>query len=76
MTVTPYIKGRRLKGIEENDPKVIIGPKTNENGEWRMFHNKDVHNFCPSPKIVRVIASRCLNFKIRRTWRKNNVRYE
>ena len=31
-----------------------------ENGEWRMLHNKELHDLYCSPNIVRVIKSRSL----------------
>ena len=34
---------------------MMIGPKKNENGEWRRLHNEKLHNLYHSPNIVRVI---------------------
>ena len=36
----------------------ISRPKRDENGEWRMLHNKELHSLYRSPNIVRVIESR------------------
>ena len=38
----------------------IFGPKRDENGEWRRFHNEELHSLCRSPNIVRVIKYRRL----------------
>jgi hypothetical protein len=34
----------------------IFGPKREEDGSWRKFHNDELHSL--SPNIVRVIKSR------------------
>jgi hypothetical protein len=37
----------------------IFGPKRDEEtGGWRKLHNKELHNFYPSPSINRMIKSR------------------
>jgi hypothetical protein len=37
----------------------IFGPKREEvAGGWRRLHNEELHNFYPSPNIIRVIKSR------------------
>jgi hypothetical protein len=37
----------------------IFGPKRDEvMGEWRMLHNKEVHNLYSSPHIIRQVKSR------------------
>jgi hypothetical protein len=33
----------------------MFGPKRDEDGTWRKFHNDEVHSLCSSPYIVRVI---------------------
>ena len=44
----------------------ILGPKRDENGEWRRLHNEEIHNLYRSPNIVMVI-------KLRRSRWGNNV---
>ena len=34
-----------------------VWPKRDENGEWRRFHNKELHRLYRSPNIVRVVKS-------------------
>jgi hypothetical protein len=37
----------------------IFGPKRDEvTGEWIKFHNKELHDLCSSPSIIRIIKSR------------------
>jgi hypothetical protein len=37
----------------------IFGPKRDEvKGEWRKFHNKELHDLYSSPSIIRIIKSR------------------
>jgi hypothetical protein len=36
----------------------IFGPKREEDGSWRKFHNDELHDLYYSPNIVRVIKSR------------------
>jgi hypothetical protein len=36
----------------------IFGPKREEDGSWRKFHNDELHDLYSSPNIVRVIKSR------------------
>ena len=40
----------------------IFVHKKNANGEWRMFHNEELHSLYCSPNIVRVIKSRRLRW--------------
>jgi hypothetical protein len=35
----------------------IFGPKREEDGSWRKFHNDELHSLYSSPNIVRVIKS-------------------
>jgi hypothetical protein len=36
----------------------MFGPKREEDGSWRKFHNDELHSLYSSPNIVRVIISR------------------
>jgi hypothetical protein len=36
----------------------IFGPKSDEEGSWRKFHNDEIHSLYSAPNIVRVIKSR------------------
>ena len=40
----------------------ILGPKWDENGQWRRLHNEELHSFYRSPNILRVIKSRRLRW--------------
>ena len=40
----------------------LFRPKRDENGEWKRFHNEELHNFQLSPNIVKVIKSRKLSW--------------
>jgi hypothetical protein len=32
----------------------IFGPKREEvTGDWRKLHNEELHNYCPSPYVIR-----------------------
>ena len=39
-----------------------LGPKRDENGEWRRLHSEELHRLYRSPNIVRVIKSRRLRW--------------
>ena len=54
-----YIKGgTRLRVFENRILRRILGPKRDDNGEWRRLHNEELHSLYRSPNIVRVIESR------------------
>ena len=40
----------------------IFGPKRDQNGKWRRFHNKELHSLLCSSNIVRAIKSRRLRW--------------
>jgi hypothetical protein len=42
----------------------IFGPKRDEGtGEWRKFHNEELHNLQSSPNIIRMIMSRRMRWR-------------
>jgi hypothetical protein len=49
---------QRLRVFENKVLRRIFGPKREEDGSWRKFHNDELHNPYSSPNIVRVIKSR------------------
>jgi hypothetical protein len=48
----------RLRVFENRVLRKIFGPKREEDGSWRQFHNDELHDLYSSPNIVRVIKSR------------------
>ena len=46
---------RRLRVYENRILRQIFKPKRDESGEWRMFHNEELHGLYRSPNVVRVI---------------------
>jgi hypothetical protein len=48
----------RLRVFENRVLRRIFGPKREEDGSWRKFHNDELHSLYSSPNIVRVIKSR------------------
>ena len=51
---------RRLRGIWKQDPEANIWAQEGCEGEWRRFHNEELHNLYRSPNILRVIKLRWL----------------
>jgi hypothetical protein len=51
-----------LRVFENSILRRISGSKRDENGEWRMLHNEELHSLYGSPNIVRVIRSRRLRW--------------
>jgi hypothetical protein len=50
----------RLRVLEKRVLRKIFGPKSEENGSWRKWHNDELHNLYSSPNIVTVIKSRMM----------------
>jgi hypothetical protein len=49
----------RLRVLEDRVLRRLFGPKRDEvTGEWRIFHNGELHNLYSSPNIIRQIKSR------------------
>jgi hypothetical protein len=48
----------RLRVYENSVLRRIFGPKREEDGLWRKWHNDELHTLYSSPNIVRVIKSR------------------
>jgi hypothetical protein len=51
-------KEHGLRVFENRVLRKIFGPKREEDGSWREFHNDELHSLYSSPNIVRVIKSR------------------
>ena len=51
-----------LRVFENRFLRRIFGPKRDENGEWRRFHNEELHSSYRSPDILRVIKFRGLRW--------------
>jgi hypothetical protein len=48
-----------LRVFENRVLRRIFGPKRDEvTGEWRKFHNEELHNLYSSPDIIRLVKSR------------------
>ena len=52
----------RLRVFEYRILRRIIGPKRDENVEWRRLHNEELHSLYRLPNIVKVIKSRRLTW--------------
>jgi hypothetical protein len=53
-----HFEEHRLRVSENRVLRRIFGPKREEDGSWRKFHNDELHSLCSSPNIGRVIKSR------------------
>jgi hypothetical protein len=51
-------KEHRLRVFENTVLRKIFGPKREEDGSWRKFHNDELHSLYSAPNIVRVIKLR------------------
>ena len=51
-------KQLRLKVLEIRILRQTFGPKWDESGKWRKFHNEELHSLYLSSNIVRMIKSR------------------
>jgi hypothetical protein len=45
----------RLRIFENRVLRRIFGPKREEDGSWRIWHNDELHDQYSSPNIIRVI---------------------
>ena len=54
----------KLRVFENRILRRIFEPKSDENGEWRRFHNEELHSLYRSPNIVRVIKYRRLRWAV------------
>jgi hypothetical protein len=66
----------RLRVFENKVLRRIFGPKRDEvTGGWRKLHNEELHDFYPSPSIIRIIKSRRMRWAghVARTGEKRNV---
>jgi hypothetical protein len=50
---------KRLERLKNTVNKCIFGPKRDHvMGDWRKLHNEELYNLYSSPKIIRMIKSR------------------
>ena len=52
----------RLRVFENRILRLILGPKRDENGEWRRLHDEKLHSLYRSPNIVRAIKCKRLKW--------------
>jgi hypothetical protein len=48
----------RLRVFENRVLRRLFGPKREDHGSWRKFHDDELHSLYSSPNIVKVIKSR------------------
>jgi hypothetical protein len=56
--VSHFGGGTQTEGFWNRVLRKIFGPKREEDGSWRKFHNDDLHSLYSSPNIIRLIKSR------------------
>jgi hypothetical protein len=55
----------RWNVFENRVQRRILGPKRDEIiGSWRKRHNKELHNLCSPPNIIRLIKSRRIKWAL------------
>ena len=54
----------KLRVFENRISRRTFGPKRDENGEWRMLLNEELHRLYRSHNVVRVIKSRKLRWTV------------
>jgi hypothetical protein len=53
----------RLRVFENGVLRRIFGSKRDEvTGGWRKLHSKELHNFCSSPSVIKMIKSLKMNW--------------
>jgi hypothetical protein len=58
-----------VQGVREQVLRRIVGPKRDGvMGRWRKLHNGELHNFYPSPSIIRIIKSRRMGWAGQVAW--------
>jgi hypothetical protein len=59
-TWPPTLREEHGLGVFENRVlRRIFGPKRDQViGEWTKLHNNELHDFCSSPRIIRIMKSR------------------
>ena len=55
-------EGSRLRVFENSILRQIFEARRDDNGEWRRFHNEELHSLYRSPNIIRVNKSRRLRW--------------
>jgi hypothetical protein len=52
----------RLRVFENRVLRRIFGPRREDDGSWRKFHNGELHSLYSPPNIVKVIKSRMMRW--------------